>query len=449
MQRYNSYKPSGIDWLGDIPNHWRITRIIDRTLNRIGGDWGEDADSEEEDHVLLPVIRVQDIVDEYKIGITNLTYRKIKNTKIEHRLITNQSLLIEKSGGGEKQLVGRVAIPDSIQKDAICSNFMERFELDPKVDRGFINYIFHDLYSQNLNFPFVQQTTGIQNLNSTYYFYTKVAYPDRKEQIQIREFLDTATQNIDKVIALKQQQLQSLEQYKKSRIQEVITKGLDDSVPMKESGIDWIGKIPAHWKVERLKMLLDKINSGVTPKGGSTVYQDTGVPLIRSQNILDDKLDFTDIACISQMIHDNMSNSKVLKGDVFLNITGASLGRCHYYDLEKEANVNQHVCILRPGNKITTKYLYYLIYSEVGQSQISQGFKGSGREGLNYEAIKIFKIPLPKKKEQYKISEYLDFFVENLSKEKEIIETQITSLQQYRKSLIHECVTGKRKVIND
>jgi type I restriction enzyme S subunit len=98
---------------------------------------------------------------------------------------------------------------------------------------------------------------------------------------------------------------------------------------------------------------------------------------------------------------------------------------------------------------MTTNFLYYLMISEVGQSQIFSGFKGSGREGLGNEAIKIFKIPLAKTKEQQEISDYLDFFSDNIKKEKSIIEQQIEKLNQYRKCLIHECVTGKRKVTND
>ena len=449
MRKYNTYKPSNVEWLGDVPSHWKVTRLINRTVQIVGGDWGDDPELESDEHVLLPVIRVQDIENEYEIGDEKLTYRKIKASKIDHRLIDNKTLLIEKSGGGEKQLVGRVAIPKKITMPAICSNFMEKIEMDEQAVPSFFNYIFHALYNRNMNFPFVQQTTGIQNLKSTYYFYTKVAYPNPTEQTAIAAYLDQATANIDKVIATKQKQLEKLEQYKQSKIHECVTKGLNPDVTLKPSGIDWIGNVPSHWKVERLKYVVSKIGSGVTPKGGATVYQTTGIPLIRSQNVHFDGLDFSDIACITEEIHDDMSGSKVKRGDVLLNITGASLGRCYYYDLDDEANVNQHVCILRPNDLMTTNFLYYLMMSEVGQSQIFSGFKGSGREGLGNEAIKVFKIPLPKTKEQKEISYYLDLFCDNIKKEKSIIEQQIEKLKQYRKCLIHECVTGKRKVVND
>lgn len=446
MQKYSTYKPTNVEWLGDVPTHWKVTRLINRTESVVGGDWGEDPESENEELVVLPVIRVQDIENEYEVSNQNLTYRKLKESKIDHRLINNKTLLIEKSGGGEKQMVGRVAIPKKISMPAICSNFMEKIEMDEQAVPSFFNYIFHALYNQNMNFPFVQQTTGIQNLKSTYYFYTKVAYPKKAEQTEIASYLDTATANIDKVIASKQKQLEKLEQYKQSKIHECVTKGINPDAELKPTDFEFIGDVPKHWKVERLKFVLNKIGSGVTPKGGSAIYLDTGIPLIRSQNVYNDGLYFSDIACITQAIHDDMSGSKVLKGDVLLNITGASIGRCYYYNLDDEANVNQHVCILRHNHLMTTNFLYYLMISEVGQSQIFSGFKGSGREGLGNEAIKVFRIPLPKTKEQKEIADYLDFFCNSILKEKEIIEQQIEKLKLYRKCLIHECVTGKRKV---
>jgi type I restriction enzyme S subunit len=141
-----------------------------------------------------------------------------------------------------------------------------------------------------------------------------------------------------------------------------------------------------------------------------------------------------------------MSNSKIENGDVLLNITGASLGRCFYYDLHDEANVNQHVCILRPYKHITTKFLNYIMRSEIGQAQIFGGFKGSGREGLNFEAIKNFRIPLPTKEEQVEIQKQLDNLWQKIQILNNKINNQINKLIDYRKSLINECVTGKKQV---
>ena len=141
---------------------------------------------------------------------------------------------------------------------------------------------------------------------------------------------------------------------------------------MKDSGIDWLGEIPEHWEVKKLKYFVSKIGSGVTPKGGANIYQSSGIPFLRSQNIHFEGLMLDDIVYISTIIHNRMNNSKVNVNDVLLNITGASIGRCYFIDETlKEANVNQHVCIIRPDtNIIQTIFLYYILRSSLGQRQI-------------------------------------------------------------------------------
>ena len=177
----------------------------------------------------------------------------------------------------------------------------------------------------------------------------------------------------------------------------------------KDSGVEWIGEIPEEWEVKRLKYLVSKTGSGVTPKGGASVYQVDGIPLLRSQNIHFSGLRLDDVAYITEETHDEMENSKVFSGDVLLNITGASIGRCYFTDDSLgEANVNQHVCIIRSKPVIGTKYLYYLIRSDVGQKQIDIEQTGSGREGLNFEVLKNFLLPVSSNSEQNAIASYLD-----------------------------------------
>ena len=139
----------------------------------------------------------------------------------------------------------------------------------------------------------------------------------------------------------------------------------------KDSGFKWIGDIPDEWTIKRIKHASTKIGSGVTPKGGAEVYQKSGIPLLRSQNIHFDGLKLDDVAYISEEVFETMLNSEVYSGDVLLNITGGSIGRCFYAD-EKigRANVNQHVCIIRPNNTMETNFLFYILSSHVGQTQV-------------------------------------------------------------------------------
>ena len=177
----------------------------------------------------------------------------------------------------------------------------------------------------------------------------------------------------------------------------------------KDSGVEWLGEIPVGWEIKKLKYGVSKVGSGVTPSGGASIYQLSGIPLLRSQNIHVDGIKMDDVAYIDEKLHDSMSNSKVQAGDVLLNITGASIGRCFYVEDDfGEANVNQHVCIIRPNGKIKTSYLYFVLRSDLGEEQIKIEQTGSGREGLNFEALNNFIIPYLSAEEQTSIANFLD-----------------------------------------
>lgn len=211
----------------------------------------------------------------------------------------------------------------------------------------------------------------------------------------------------------------------------------------KPSHIEWIGEIPEHWKVKKLKYLVAKVGSGITPTGGASVYQTFGIPLLRSQNIYSDKLELEDIAYISEEIDDLMSNSRVEDGDVLLNITGASIGRCYYIPNGfGRANVNQHVCIIRPlKNLIDTKFLHAILISNFGQIQIDISQNGANREGLNFQQIKSFDIFLPDINEQKIVVEYLNTKttqIDTLIRKKQRL---IELLREERAALINEAVT--------
>jgi type I restriction enzyme, S subunit len=210
----------------------------------------------------------------------------------------------------------------------------------------------------------------------------------------------------------------------------------------KDSGIEWIKEIPSEWQLTKLKHVVTKIGSGVTPKGGSEAYQESGIPLLRSQNIHFDGLRLDDVAFISEEIHDDMSNSKVKSGDVLLNITGASIGRCFYWPVgNQEANVNQHVCIIRPSEKVKTRFIYNFLCSGLGQFQIDYCQNGANREGLSNEQLGGFFFPLPSLHEQKAIAAYLDDKTSKIDRLLQAKRREIELLKEERTALINQAVT--------
>ncbi|MCM2370830.1 restriction endonuclease subunit S [Aporhodopirellula aestuarii] len=203
-----------------------------------------------------------------------------------------------------------------------------------------------------------------------------------------------------------------------------------------------VTRLPSHWDAQKLKFQVSKVGSGVTPKGGAESYEQEGIPLLRSQNVYFDGLRLDDVVFISEQVHAEMSNSQVEAGDVLLNITGASIGRCYYADdALGDANVNQHVCIVRPDRSLSTRFLFYVLCSNVGQNQIDLEQSGSGREGLNFSSLKNFSIPIVPPNEQQQIADFLDWKTGQIDRLIAKKRALVQSLSEKRMAIITQAVT--------
>lgn len=163
----------------------------------------------------------------------------------------------------------------------------------------------------------------------------------------------------------------------------------------KASFAAWCFSQAGNWESESLRNLVAKLGSGKTPRGGETVYTQSGILFLRSQNVYPGKLHLDDVARISEEIDQQMASTRVQRDDVLLNITGASIGRCCKYDLNEPANVNQHVCIIRPTWSLAPDFLSFYLQSDFGQRQIFKHQTKGNREGLNFQQLGSFEIPLP------------------------------------------------------
>ncbi len=187
------------------------------------------------------------------------------------------------------------------------------------------------------------------------------------------------------------------------------------------------------WTELKLSKITSKIGSGKTPKGGEEVYVKGGIPFIRSQNVTGNRLEL-DSTHIPESVHEEMKSSKVYSNDILLNITGGSIGRsCVVPEKFDEGNVNQHVCIIRLDN-FNPNFLQPYLTSWRGQKLVFQGQTGSGREGLNFESIKGFKIAFPKIKEQTRIANFLT----SVDKRINLLQKKKAQLEQYKKGVMQK-----------
>lgn len=200
------------------------------------------------------------------------------------------------------------------------------------------------------------------------------------------------------------------------------------------------------WKKKSIGSIATKVGSGSTPSGGERVYQESGIPFIRSQNVNDNQLILDNISFISEEINNRMKGSVVKAKDVLLNITGASIGRsCVVPNDFVIGNVNQHVCIIRLNDENTPSFLQAYLSSYDGQKSLERSQVGSGREGLNFQSIRSIKLYLPFVQEQQKIASFLnaaDNKIQQLSKKKELLE-------KYKKGVMQQIFSQQIRFKDD
>lgn len=212
---------------------------------------------------------------------------------------------------------------------------------------------------------------------------------------------------------------------------------------LKDSGVEWLGGIPKHWEATPVKFTVSKIGSGKTPKGGAEVYLNEGIVFLRSQNVYDSGLRLDDVVYIGEEVDEEMADTRVQPKDVLLNITGASIGRtCIIPQNFTRANVNQHVCIIRP-KIVAPEFLSYFLKSDAVKDQIRASENGSSREGLNFEQVGNLLLVFPEgnESEQQAIAAFLDRKTAELDELIRLKERQIELLGAKRQALISHAVT--------
>lgn len=434
-------KESGIDWIGQIPEEWEISKIKFTTqLNgRIGWQGLTSAEYKEEGPYLITGTDFHNGTINFETAVHIDEKRWSEASQIQ---VENGDLLITKDG-----TVGKVAIISGLDDKASLNSGVLRIQTIDEIDRRFLYYVLlSDEFWMWFNYTNSGASTILHLYQNVFDEFT-FTFPQKNEQQKIADFLDKKTAQMDKVKVLLEKQIQKLKDYRASLIYETVTKGLDKTVPMKDSGIDWIGQVPQGWGVNRLKYLANKIGSGKTPLGGSGIFEETGILFIRSQNIYNGLILLEDKATyINRNIHQQMIGTCVKKNDILLNITGASIGRVAKYDLDIEANVNQHVCIIRSNRYVLPDYLMYFIMSEFGQFMIKTHQISGNREGLSFENIGNFKIIAPGLDYQYEISQYLNKKMLTINQMIKTKEQQIANINKQRQTLIYDYVTGKKRV---
>jgi len=428
---------SGVEWIGKVPENWKIERMKNCIASRTAGAWGEEAQNQEGDCIC---IRIADF-DYDRMTVKkadNYTVRNYSSEVINRLQLKKGDILIEKSGGGEKTPVGRTIIFNE-DYDAVYSNFIEKLTVRDIVLPEFMQYIFVVFYKNRYTWNYIKQTTGIQNLDiSSMLSKERVAIPKIDEQQRIVNYLNDKCSAIDNVIDKTNASIDDYQKLRKSIVVKAVTKGLNENVPMKKTDSDWIGEIPAHWDYVRIQRLFEEIDERNEDEDALllSLYTSIGV---KPRNELEER---------GNKAVTVINYKKVKQNDIIVNKLLAWMGAIGYSDYEGVTSPDYDVYRAKKGaNVVRTYYNEYFRHTCFNGDCYKYGHGIMLMRWRTYpEELLRIKVPNPPKEEQEAIAKYLEekcFEIDKLIEKKQAF---IEEMEQYKKSLIYEYVTGKKNV---
>ena len=441
LKPYPAMKDSGVEWLGAVPEHWEVRRLgqIGRLSKGNGGN------KEDEVSLGVPCVRYGDLYTTHTHFILKSRSFVSMAKAEDYTPITFGDVLFAASGETIDE-IGKSAV-NLMQSEACCGGDVILFRSERQVEARYMGYA-TDCRPAAAQKATMGRGITVKHVYGDQLKYLTLALPPLPEQSAIVRYLDHADRRIRRYIRAKQKLIPLLEEQKQAIIHQAVTRGLDPNVRLKPSGVEWLGDVPEHWEVVALRYVATKFGSGVTPRGGATMYEVTGIPFLRSQNIHFDGIHLEGVVRIPQDLHDTLAGTHVKPGDVLLNITGASIGRvCSVPDNFEEGNVNQHVCIIRPKRgRVLPGFLAAFLSTPFMQREIRFEQNGASREGLTLHSIRGFKVALPTAAEQQHILDEIRGQTGQLAVATATAQGEVDLLREYRTRLIADVVTGKLDV---
>ena len=418
-------KDSGIEWIGEIPEKWGIESI---------GRHFENRNEKVSDYDYAPLSVT-------KSGVVPQLDEVAKSNAHEDRKLVRRGDFVINSRSDRKQSCGLSSYDGSVS--------LINLVLVPhgEIDSLYSSYLFN-----NYGFAeeFYRWGTGIvADLWSTKWDLMRrinVPVPPIAEQKKIADFLDGKCAEIDELVQTEEKMIEELKAYKQSVITEAVTKGLNPSAPMKDSGIEWIGKIPASWEVKKLKQFCDgALKYGANANG--IAYRTDLARYVRITDILDNRLR-DDI--LKQSLPNEIANDYILQdNDILFARSGGTVGKTFIFDASKygKCAFAGYLIRARISAENIAKYVYYYTLSTCYNEWKNRIFIQSTIQNIGASKYSMLDITAPSLDEQKQIADYLD---EECAKIDEIIalrNEQINQLKDYKKSLIYEYVTGKKEVV--
>lgn len=438
MKRYDSYKDSGIEWIGEIPEHWQVKKIKHRCYVKARVGWkGLKADEflTEGYAYLVTGSDFDGSVVDWKNCYQIDEERYNEDPYIQLR---DEDLLITKDG-----TIGKLAIVHDLDKPACLNSgiFVVR-----SINRDFTTeFLFWILKSKVFN-QFNEYTSygsTIQHLYQNIFVEFSFPFPNLQEQTAIASFLDCKMAEIDQLIADKKRLIELYEEEKAAIINQAVTKGINPNVKMKDSGIEWLGEIPEYWEVKRLSWCFSIIGSGTTPKAGEEIYYFEGnINWLLTGDLNDGDITTTTKKITNKAIEDYSSLKQYPENSIVIAMYGATIGKLGI--LKIPTTVNQACCVFANSTLFHYPFAFYLLLA--ARKEIINMSYGGGQPNISQELLKSFRVQVPTIEEQYLIVQHIETKCPQIDSQITKTKKLIDLLTEYRATLISEVVTGKIKV---
>ena len=434
-------KESGIDWIGQIPEEWRVRPIKHIVETPV-------TDGPHETPVLyetgIPFLSAEAVKDgvldfNFKRGYISLKDHDRFKKKISPK---KDDIFIVKSGA----TTGNVGIVNTDEIFDIWSPLaLIRCNKTLAIQKYIYFYLLSTLFKSQVEFNWSFGTQ--QNIGMGVIERIKVILPPVSEQQKIVEVLDKKTAQLDKAKALLEEQIQKLKDYRASLIYETVTKGLDKAVPMKDSGIDWIGQVPQGWGVKPIKHV---VATPVTDGPHETpLLCETGIPFLSAEAVKNGVLDFNyKRGYISLQDHERFKKKiSPKKDDIFIVKSGATTGNVGIVNTDEIFDIWSPLALIRCKKSLAVqKYIYYYLISNIFKAQVEFNWSFGTQQNIGMGIIENIKLILPPLSEQTKISDFLDKKTVQIDQLIQIKNKQIKNINKQRQTLIYDYVTGKRRV---
>ena len=424
------YKDSGIEWIGAIPKEWNVSKI------RYHLKWF--SKKNEPDKEVLSVYRELGVV---KKNERDDNHNRTPLDLTQYKYVRPGDLVVNKM----KAWQGSVGVSDF---EGIVSPAYFIYEFTSKmINKKYLHHLLRGCYKDEMMRLSGGIRVGQWDLSSYEFERMPIVLPPLPEQQRIADFLDTKCGILDRTIDAVSRQIEDLEKYKKALITKTVTKGIckkgEPERAMKDSGVEWIGEVPEEWSVSKVKHETSFIGSGTTPRSSCLSFYENGtIPWIQSGDLYEtNEVTDTKQKITSEALRSS-SALKVYDKDFIAMAMYGSIGNIAISRIA--ACVNQACCCLRPNARNNLNYMYYFL--KASTDNFKSKAMGAVLQNISQEKIKKQDFLVPPLAEQQQIADYLDEKCKNIDNRVQKRRQQLEWLKEYKKSLIFDYVTGKKRV---